>query len=188
MISTSVPSVRSLSSLSQRRNAAAPAAESNAKSKPAKAQTQTPRKYTLRSPDNEDLFMFPSFFNFDRLIDSFFDEPLLRDVKVCPEISANIKEDKNAYIVKVKLPGFSKEDVSVKIGKDDVLSISAAKKSGEQSFSVVRRFQLPLGSGSMAKEAKGVMQNGVLTISIPKPKPKPKPKEAPCSIPIKYDE
>lgn len=187
MISTFAPSVRSLSSLSQRRNAAAPA-DQKASPKPAKAKTQTraPRRYALRSPENEDLFMFPSFFNFDRLIDSFFDEPAFRDVKVCPEISANIKEAKNAYVVKVKLPGFSKEDISVKIGKDDVLSISAAKKSGEQSFSVVRRFQLPLGSGSRAKEAKGVMQNDTLTISIPKPKPKPK--EAPSAIPIKYDE
>lgn len=186
------PSVHSFSSVIPRRSAAAPA-NSKSKSKPGSAKVQA---QPLKNTGNYDPFIFPPPFGFGRFFDSFFDEPLfcdMRKVEKQPEISAFIKEEKGNYVVKVKLPGFSKDDISIKIGKDDVLCISASKKtvdpnSGEQSFSVVRRFQLPRGTSTRVKEAKGTMMNDTLTITIPKPKPKPKPKITSYSVPIKYDE
>lgn len=186
MLSPFVPSVRSFSSLVPRRTATATATPG--KSKPAKVQAPLKNR-----EDNGNIFAFPNPFCFERFIDSFFNEPFFYEVRVEPEVSAFVKEEKGSYVVKVKLPGFTKDNISVKIGKDDVLCISASSKSvkpqsGEQSFSIVRKFQLPRGSSTRVKEAKGSMQGDTLTISIPKPKPKPKPKVCNYSIPIRYDE
>ena len=133
------------------------------------------------------MFMFPDFFGFDKLFGSFFNDPSFVAIKPNPAISVSLREEKEAYVVRAKLPGFTKNDVSVKVEKNDVLCISAAKKSGdpkvgEQSVSFVRRFRLPHGACARIKEATGTMQNGLLTITIPKPK------AVSHTIPIKYDE
>lgn len=179
MLSSAVASsFRSVPCLTLRRN------PSSAKA-PAKTCAHSSQQSPVRGP--EGAFMFPDFFGFDKLFDSLFSEPSFVTMKPNPAISASLREEKEAYVVKAKLPGFAKNDISVKIEKDDVLCISAAKKSGgpkvgEQSISFVRRFQLPHGACTRIREATGVMQNGLLTITIPKAK------VVSHSIPIKYDD
>ncbi|ERN12016.1 16.9 kDa class I heat shock protein 2 [Amborella trichopoda] len=88
------------------------------------------------------------------------------------------KETDNAHIIKADLPGLNKEDVKVELEEGSVLRISGERKKEveeenekwhrvERSHGkFVRRFRLP--NNAKVDEVNATMENGVLTVTIPK--------------------
>lgn len=88
----------------------------------------------------------------------------------------DIKEDENAYVMEVELPGMDKNDIHVDL-KDGYLNISVNKSEKndggkkdnyihrERSFSCSRSYYV----GDIKKEdIKAKYENGILNITIPK--------------------
>uniref|UniRef100_A0A7N0U4G0 Uncharacterized protein n=1 Tax=Kalanchoe fedtschenkoi TaxID=63787 RepID=A0A7N0U4G0_KALFE len=97
------------------------------------------------------------------------------------------KETPEAHVFKADLPGLKKEEVKVEVVDGTVLQISGerSKESEEKndkwhriersSGRFVRRFQLP--ESAKMEEVKATMENGVLTVTVPKePAKKPQVK------------
>ncbi|KAJ6409000.1 hypothetical protein OIU84_008654 [Salix udensis] len=115
--------------------------------------------------------MIPSFFGNRR--SSFFD-PFSLDVKH-PE----------AHVFKADLPGLRKEEVKVQIEDDRVLQISGERNVEKEdrndtwhrversSGKFMRRFRLP--ENTKMNQVKASMENGVLTVTVPKEEAVKKP-------------
>ncbi|KAH7332130.1 hypothetical protein KP509_20G069600 [Ceratopteris richardii] len=101
-----------------------------------------------------------------------------RDVAAVANTQVDWKETPEAHIFKANLPGLSREEVKVQVEEGRVLQISGERKKeettqGEQWHrlerahgSFLRRFRLP--ENVKVEEVKAVMENGVLTVTIPK--------------------
>ncbi|XP_030524160.1 18.1 kDa class I heat shock protein-like [Rhodamnia argentea] len=88
------------------------------------------------------------------------------------------RETPEAHVFKADLPGFEKEGVKVEIEDDRVLQISGESKAEEEdkndkrhlwersSGKFMRRFRLP--EKAKVDQVKASMENGVLTILVPK--------------------
>lgn len=119
-------------------------------------------------------------------VDRLFEDSIItpgRAVATMPKV--DIKDKKEAIVVRAELPGIAEEDVNVEI-LDNVITISGEKKDEKESppaggdkgyyykeshsgaFS--RSFTLP--SDVKAEKAIAEMKNGVLTITVPKIEPK----------------
>ncbi|KAI7749539.1 hypothetical protein M8C21_006281 [Ambrosia artemisiifolia] len=95
-------------------------------------------------------------------------------------VNANIdwKETSDAHVFKADVPGLKKEEVKVEVEDDRVLQISGErnKESEEKgdtwhrversSGKFVRRFRLP--ENAKVDQVKAAMENGVLTVTVPK--------------------
>jgi HSP20 family molecular chaperone IbpA len=89
------------------------------------------------------------------------------------------------YTLYADIPGLSKADLSIKLSKERVLTISGERKAPlgdaplqqqERVFgSFERRWQLPEDAESEGISAK--VADGVLTITVPKKQPQPEPEE-----------
>lgn len=91
--------------------------------------------------------------------------------------SVNIKNTKDAYLIEVAAPGFSKENFNVKV-EDNLLTISAEAKEdkleeGEKftrkefSYQAFKRsFTLP--KTVVADKIAGNYENGILKVTLPK--------------------
>jgi len=91
--------------------------------------------------------------------------------------AVNEREDENAYILEIDLPGVKKEDINIEV-KDNLLIISGERKfkkeESDKGYKRVesffgrfeRRFTLPADADVEHIEAK--MEDGVLKIVIPK--------------------
>lgn len=119
-------------------------------------------------------------------MDRLFEESVVTPTKgavIMPKI--DIKEQKDAVVVKAEIPGINEEDVEVEI-TDNVMTISGEKKEEKEeekagyyykeshSGSFTRSFTLP--SEVVAERAEAEVKNGVLVITVPKVEAK-KPKK-----------
>ncbi|KAL7201610.1 hypothetical protein ACSBR1_033329 [Camellia fascicularis] len=133
--------------------------------------------------------MIPSFFG-NRQGSSIFDPFSLEPFRNFPfsefslENSAianarvDWKETPEAYLFKADLPGTKKEEVKVEIEDDRVLQISGERNVEKEekndtwhrversSGKLMRRFRLP--ENAKMDQVKASMENGVLTVTIPK--------------------
>ena len=88
------------------------------------------------------------------------------------------KETPQAHIFKADLPGLKKEDVKVEVEEGRVLQISGERNREQEekndkwhcversSGKFLRRFRLP--ENAKMDEVKAAMDNGVLTVTVPK--------------------
>ncbi|XP_075500395.1 17.4 kDa class I heat shock protein-like [Primulina tabacum] len=95
------------------------------------------------------------------------------------------KETPEAHVFKVDLPGLKKEEVKVEVEEGGVLQISVDRRREQEeendkwhrvernSGKFLRRFKLP--EGAKAEEIKAAMENGVLTVTVPKEEAKKPP-------------
>ncbi|KAL3530815.1 hypothetical protein ACH5RR_010137 [Cinchona calisaya] len=108
-----------------------------------------------------------------------------------PETSAFVnsrvdwKETPEAHVFKADLPGIKKEEVKVEVQDDRVLQIRGERNVEKEdkndtwhrversSGQFMRRFRLP--ENAKMDEIKAAMENGVLTITIPKVEEAKKP-------------
>ncbi|CAL2263847.1 unnamed protein product [Prunus armeniaca] len=88
------------------------------------------------------------------------------------------KETPEAHLFKADLPGLKKEEVKVEVEDDRVLQISGERNVEKEdkndkwhrversSGKFLRRFQLP--ENARVDEIKAAMENGVLSVTVPK--------------------
>ncbi len=113
------------------------------------------------------------FFDWDNLLDRFFDEPLFSTN--LPAV--DLKEEKDRYLMEVELPGLTEKDIELKI-EGNLLTLSSKKeekrdekKNGyiikeRRHSSFTRSFTLP---DSIDKEKiEASFKNGLLTVTFPK--------------------
>eukprot|EP00249_Psilotum_nudum_P010398 c22519_g2_i1 orf=413-904(-) len=109
---------------------------------------------------------------------------LFRDASAVANTQVDWKETSDAHIFKADLPGLKKEEIKVEVEDGRVLSISGerSKEESEKSDrwhrvershgSFLRKFRLP--ENVKVEELKAQVENGVLTITLPKvAQPKP---------------
>ena len=92
------------------------------------------------------------------------------------------KETPEAHIFKADLPGMKKEEVKVEVEEGRVLQISGERSKEKEekndkwhrversSGKFMRRFRLP--ENAKVEEVKASIENGVLTVRVPKTKGK----------------
>ncbi|CAA0410917.1 unnamed protein product [Arabidopsis thaliana] len=110
-----------------------------------------------------------------------------RDVAAFTNARVDWKETPEAHVFKADLPGLKKEEVKVEVEDKNVLQISGERsKENEEkndkwhrveraSGKFMRRFRLP--ENAKMEEVKATMENGVLTVVVPKaPEKKPQVK------------
>uniref|UniRef100_A0A383W1K5 SHSP domain-containing protein n=1 Tax=Tetradesmus obliquus TaxID=3088 RepID=A0A383W1K5_TETOB len=103
-----------------------------------------------------------------------------------PQLPIDVAEaPEGFYTLYADVPGLSKADLSIKLSKERVLTISGERKSPladaplQQQERVLgsfeRRWQLPEDAESEGISAK--VADGVLTITVPKKQPQPEPQD-----------
>ena len=80
-------------------------------------------------------------------------------------IPVSLHEDKDNLQVTAELPGVVRDDINVEL-TDDVLSLSATRKQGEQTFTFERSFTLPYAV--QADKIVAELKDGVLRLTLPK--------------------
>ncbi|KAB2080874.1 hypothetical protein ERO13_A05G091600v2 [Gossypium hirsutum] len=139
--------------------------------------------------------MIPSFYGSRRsnvfdpfsldVWDPFKDFPLSSSLtSQTPETSAFVntridwKETPEAHVFKADVPGLKKEEVKVEVEDDRVLQISGERNMEKEdkndtwhrversSGKFMRRFRLP--ENAKMDQIKASMENGVLTVTVPK--------------------
>ena len=117
---------------------------------------------------------------FDALFDNDWNSRFPMETTSTPSI--NILEDENLYKVEVAAPGMTKEDFKVTLNDNGDLVVDIEKKTSEQQedkFHFLRKefsytkFQqtLLLPDNARREDITAKVENGVLTIGIPKLEP-----------------
>ena len=119
-----------------------------------------------------------------------FDFTLMKSPKMnFPKL--DIKDDEKSYHVLMEVPGYAKEDINIEI-TDDLLTISSEHKEEkeeekegyiykERSHRTFSR-SLRIPENIIPEEIEAKLENGLLTLEIPKKEPEP-----PKKIEIKED-
>ena len=123
--------------------------------------------------------------DFDALLGNLFNESNPGSSR---SITVDIRENSDSYLIEAELPGFSEQDIDVKV-EDRTLSISAAREQKEEqkqnekddqylvkerrSETYSRSFSLP--EDVDVEKIDGNYKNGILTLKLVK-KPETKPK------------
>ncbi len=107
--------------------------------------------------------------SFNSLLDSWF-MPTYGFVDYAQNRSA-ITDDKEHWTVRVNVPGFTPNDVSVKV-EGNYLTLRAERKSDKTMAVVERSVWLPDIELINLDQVTAAVENGLATIVIPKPTPK----------------
>nr|WLR90813.1 HSP17.6C [Selenicereus monacanthus] len=106
-----------------------------------------------------------------------------RDTAAFANARIDWKETPEAHVFKADLPGLRKEEVKVEVEDGTVLQISGERSKEQEektdtwhrversSGKFLRRFRLP--ENAKMEEIKASMENGVLTVTVPKEGRKP---------------
>ncbi|XP_023530020.1 18.2 kDa class I heat shock protein-like [Cucurbita pepo subsp. pepo] len=109
-------------------------------------------------------------------------DPFDRETSAMANTRIDWKETPEGHIFKADLPGMKKEEVKVEVEEDRVLQISGERSKEKEekndkwhrversSGKFVRRFRLP--ENAKVEEVKASIENGVLTVRVPKTKEK----------------
>ncbi|WMV45129.1 hypothetical protein MTR67_038514 [Solanum verrucosum] len=101
-----------------------------------------------------------------------------REVSAFANAKIDWKETPEAHVFKVDVPGIKKEEVKVEVEQGRILQISGERSREQEekndqwhrmersSGKFLRRFRLP--ENTKTGEIKAVMENGVLTVTLPK--------------------
>ncbi|XVE96978.1 hypothetical protein REPUB_Repub02eG0270700 [Reevesia pubescens] len=127
--------------------------------------------------------LIPSVFGNRSVFDPFSSDiwaPLSSNNEISSFANAQIdwKETPEAHVIKADLPGLKKEEVKVEIEEGRILQLSGERsvekedknekwhrvERGHGKF--LRRFRLP--ENAKVDEVKAAIENGVLTVTIPK--------------------
>ena len=107
-----------------------------------------------------------------------FPSELSRETSAIARARVDWKETQEAHVFQADLPGLKKEEVKVEVEDDRVLQISGERKVEKEdkndtwhhversSGKFLRRFRLP--ENAKMNEIKAAMENGVLTVTVPK--------------------
>ncbi|KAH0638972.1 hypothetical protein KY285_035558 [Solanum tuberosum] len=107
-----------------------------------------------------------------------------REVSAFVNAKMDWKETSEAHIFKVDVPGIKKEEVKVEVEEEGILQISGERSREQEekndqwhrmersSGKFLRRFRLP--ENTKTGEIKAAMENGVLTVTVPKEEEKKK--------------
>ncbi len=100
-------------------------------------------------------------------IDRLFETALssFSDAGTSTHFPVDLYEDNDNTYVRAELPGVKREDVAVEM-IEDYLTINATRKEGEQTFSYSRSISIP--EGVQADKVAASLENGVLTVTLPK--------------------
>ncbi|HJT10733.1 MAG TPA: Hsp20/alpha crystallin family protein [Candidatus Nitrosotalea sp.] len=138
-------------------------------------------------------FLRQGWSDIDRIFDnmrrdferSFSTLPILTIPPMSASLSCDVTDEGDRYVITADMPGISKEDVKLD-ASDSTLEISAEHKEHEEEkkknyVRKERRFvsyhrTLPLSEKVDSSKAKAKLNNGILTIEVPKQSPTPKPK------------
>ena len=82
-----------------------------------------------------------------------------------PRFPVDLYEDKDNTYVRAELPGVSREAINIEM-VEGFLNINAARKQGEESFSLNRSVSIP--EAVQADKVAAAYENGVLTVTLPK--------------------
>ncbi|KAJ0979591.1 hypothetical protein J5N97_015065 [Dioscorea zingiberensis] len=119
---------------------------------------------------------FPSFFNNNAL--SVPGSSFSSDTAAFAGTRIDWKETPEAHVFKADLPGLKKEEVKVEVEEGRVLQISGERSKEKEekndrwhrversSGKFFRRFRLP--ENAKVDQVKAAMENGVLTVTVPK--------------------
>jgi HSP20 family protein len=131
--------------------------------------------------------------NLDRAFDGFRREleksfasfPVFPSMPKMSQISCDIVDEGDKYVIKTDMPGVKKDEVKLSVS-DNSLEISAQHKEEEEEKkknylrkerSEVSYYRtLPLPEKVVSDKTQAKLTNGVLNITIPKAVPTPKPK------------
>ncbi|GLT43807.1 hypothetical protein SLA2020_177380 [Shorea laevis] len=101
-----------------------------------------------------------------------------RDTSAFANARIDWKETPEAHVFKADLPGLKKEEVKVEVEEGSVLQISGERSSEQEekndkwhrversSGKFLRRFSLP--ENAKMDQVRASMENGVLTVTVPK--------------------
>ncbi|KAK6779825.1 hypothetical protein RDI58_022009 [Solanum bulbocastanum] len=107
-----------------------------------------------------------------------------REVSAFANAKIDWKETPEAHVFKVDVPGIKKEEVKVEVEEGRILQISGERSREQEekndqwhrmersSGKFLRRFRLP--ENTKTGEIKAAMENGVLTVTVPKEEEKKK--------------
>ncbi|KAE7998686.1 hypothetical protein FH972_003205 [Carpinus fangiana] len=144
--------------------------------------------YTLKQIDK--IFIHQPCLSFQAFLDPFQGSPFTSasdQSSVFANTRVDWKETPEAHIFKADLPGLKKEGVKVQVEDGRVLQISGERSRDQEekndkwhqiersSGKFLRRFRLP--ENAKMDQVKASMENGVLTMTVPKGEKK-KPAEA----------
>jgi HSP20 family protein len=84
---------------------------------------------------------------------------------LAPRFPVDLYEDKDNVYVRAELPGISRDAINVEM-VEDYLTINASRKSGDETFNLVRSITIP--EAVQADKVSANYENGVLTVTLPK--------------------
>ncbi|XP_015087302.1 17.8 kDa class I heat shock protein-like [Solanum pennellii] len=108
----------------------------------------------------------------------------VREISAVANAKIDWKETPQAHVFKVDVPGIKKEEVKVEVEEGRILQISGERNREKEekndqwhrmersSGKFIRRFRLP--ENAKTGEIKAAMENGVLTVTVPKEEEKKK--------------